>query len=124
LSAVSSLVVRLLRPALTRQGYLSTFSNSRRSPENLQGEGSAGRGTRRPTRGSPARRANVRALNYRIIDETELGKGSEAVKFRDNIAAIETLKKIETKGRRPTLEEQRVLPRYFGWGGLFASILT
>jgi hypothetical protein len=45
----------------------------------------------------PEQAPSVPAINYRITDETELGKGSETVKFRDNIAAIETLKKIEAE---------------------------
>jgi hypothetical protein len=50
--------------------------------------------------------------------DTELGKGSEAVKFNDNIAAIAALKDIESAERRATPEEQRTLARYVGWGGL------
>lgn len=40
------------------------------------------------------------------------------MKFRDNIAAIETLKTIERENRRATPAEQRTLARYVGWGGL------
>lgn len=67
---------------------------------------------------TPAEAPNLPALNYRITDETELGQGSEGVKFRDNIAAIETLKIIERENRRATPAEQRTLARYVGWGGL------
>ncbi|WP_213287600.1 LPD38 domain-containing protein [Bradyrhizobium sp. sGM-13] len=67
---------------------------------------------------TPAEAPNLPALNYRITDETELGQGSEGQKFRDNIAAIETLKTIERENRRATLAEQRALARYVGWGGL------
>ncbi|MBV5329434.1 MAG: hypothetical protein JZU65_17720, partial [Chlorobium sp.] len=42
----------------------------------------------------------------------------ETEKFNDNIRAIETLKQIERDGRRATPEEQKVLARYVGWGGL------
>jgi N12 class adenine-specific DNA methylase len=66
----------------------------------------------------PAERPTLPAINYRITDETELGKGSEGVKFRDNIAAIQALKNIEREDRRATPEEQRQLARYVGWGGL------
>lgn len=62
--------------------------------------------------------ANVPAVNFRITDEVELGKGTEGVKFRDNVAAIQALKTIERENRRATAEEQRALARYVGWGGL------
>jgi hypothetical protein len=47
---------------------------------------------------------------------TQIGQGSENVKFNDNLAAIETLKKIEYEERRATPEEQRMLARYVDWG--------
>ena len=62
----------------------------------------------------PPQARNVPAFDYRITDETELGKGTEGVKYRDNLAAIETLKKIEREERRPTPEEQP------SWPGLLA----
>ena len=43
---------------------------------------------------TPADGPNIPAVNFRITDELALGQGSEAVKFRDNIAAIETVKQI------------------------------
>ena len=57
-------------------------------------------------------------MDFVIDQELELGRGSEAVKFRDNVAAIRTLKAIEAEGRRASPEEQRILARYVGWGGL------
>jgi N12 class adenine-specific DNA methylase len=89
------------------------------------GGGVAGNGARVPKESAPRlpdvkpeQAPSVPAVNYRITNETELGKGSEGVKFWDNIAAIETLKKIEAEDRRPTSAEQRILARYVGWGGL------
>jgi hypothetical protein len=61
---------------------------------------------------------NIPGTNFTITDEVNLGLGSENVKFRDNIAAIKTLKRIEREDRRATPEEQRILARYVGWGGL------
>jgi hypothetical protein len=69
----------------------------------------------------PEQAPSVPAINYRITDETELGKGAESVKFKDNLAAIQVLKQVETENRRPTPQEQRVLARYVGWGGLANS---
>ena len=57
------------------------------------------------------------AENYRIMDE-DLGMGGAKVKFRRNMDAITTLKTIESEGRQATREEQEILSRYVGWGGL------
>ena len=61
---------------------------------------------------------NIPAANFVIDEELRLGKGGEVEKFRDNIAAIKTLKQIQAEQRRATPEEQRILARYVGWGGL------
>lgn len=61
---------------------------------------------------------NIPGIDFTITDEVKLGQGTEAVKYADNIAAIRTLKQIEQEQRRATPEEQRILARYVGWGGL------
>lgn len=55
--------------------------------------------------------------NFRITDN-HLGEGGAKTKFGYNIAAIRTLKQIEAEGRTATPDEQEVLSRYVGWGGL------
>ena len=55
--------------------------------------------------------------NFRITDD-HLGEGGSKAKFRANLDAIETLKAIEAEGRSATPEEQEILSRYVGWGGL------
>lgn len=55
--------------------------------------------------------------NFSIADEN-LGIGTKSVRYKNNIAAIETLKKIESENRYATPEEQQVLSQYVGWGGL------
>ena len=57
------------------------------------------------------------AGNFRITD-THLGEGGPKEKFRRNVEAIRTLKRIEAEGRGATPAEQEVLSRYVGWGGL------
>ena len=57
------------------------------------------------------------AENFRITDE-DLGMGGAKVKFHRNLDAITTLKIIESEGRQATKEEQEILSRYVGWGGL------
>ena len=56
-------------------------------------------------------------LNYKITDN-DIGAGTETERFRNNIDAIKTLKKCEQEDRYATFEEQEVLARYVGWGGL------
>lgn len=54
---------------------------------------------------------------YQITEETpEYGSAKE--KFRANIAAIQLLKKCEMEHRYATSEEQEILAKYVGWGGL------
>ena len=55
--------------------------------------------------------------NFRITDDA-LGAGSPKEKFRGNIEAISLLKKLEAENRLATPEEQKILSRYVGWGGL------
>ena len=47
-----------------------------------------------------------------------MGAGSLKQKCRDNLAAIEWLKRLEAEGRPARDDERRVLVRYVGWGGL------
>ena len=54
--------------------------------------------------------------NYHITDADEIGAGGAKTKFKQNIAAIELLKKLEAEGRRATPEEQAVPAQFNGWG--------
>lgn len=55
--------------------------------------------------------------NFRITDDN-LGVGTLKEKYRNNIEAIKVLKLCEEQNRYATLEEQEILSRYVGWGGL------
>ncbi|WP_433418920.1 SNF2-related protein [Dysosmobacter sp.] len=55
--------------------------------------------------------------NFRITNP-ELGHGTRSEKYAANVAAIRCLKEIEAEERLATLEEQEILSRYVGWGGL------
>ena len=57
------------------------------------------------------------AANFRITDDN-LGCGSIRQKFANNLAAIQLLKLLEEEGRNATPEEQEILSRYVGWGGM------
>ena len=53
-----------------------------------------------------------------IIADPELGYGTASEKYAANVAAIRCLKRIEEEDRLATPEEQEILSRYVGWGGL------
>ena len=55
--------------------------------------------------------------NFRITDDA-IGVGGAKEKFRNNMAAINLLHELEIENRLATPEEQEVLFRYVGWGGL------
>ena len=55
--------------------------------------------------------------NFCITDDA-IGIGGAKEKFRNNMAAINLLHELEIENRLATPEEQEVLSRYVGWGGL------
>ena len=57
------------------------------------------------------------AMNFRITDDA-LGAGTAKQKFERNVAAIQTLQRIEQEHRIASPEEQTILSQYVGWGGL------
>lgn len=52
------------------------------------------------------------------ITNDNLGEGSPREKFNNNVEAIRVLKKCEEKNRFATPQEQEILSKYVGWGGL------
>lgn len=61
--------------------------------------------------------SDISAENY-VISDMELGVGTAKEKFQRNVEAIRTLETIESEKRLATNEEQEVLSKYVGWGGL------
>lgn len=55
--------------------------------------------------------------NFHITDE-HLSEGGAKTRFRANMDAITTLKRIEAEGRAATADEQETLSRYTGWGAI------
>ena len=84
-------------------GQWQTFPNARAAEEAAYGE----------------YKDNLRrtAENFRITDD-HLGEGGPKVKFQANIAAIKLLKYLEETTEQATPEQQKILSRYVGWGGL------
>ena len=57
------------------------------------------------------------AQNFRITDE-HLGEGGPKAKFQANVNAIRLLKELESAGQQASPEQQEILSRYVGWGGI------
>ena len=70
-----------------------------------------------PDHDPPGKTVSPAAENFRITDD-HLGEGGAKTKFKNNMAAIYTLKILENEGRPATPEEQETLSKYVGWGGL------
>lgn len=65
--------------------------------------------------------AQQRPVDYVITDADGLGEGGQKAKFRSNVAAIEVVKQLEQENRPATRDEQAVLAKWVGWGGLRAA---
>ncbi|MDB7889499.1 SNF2-related protein [Flavonifractor plautii] len=73
--------------------------------------------TIRTTEPEPPMPQKPPAENFRITDDN-LGTGGAKAKFRANMAAINLLKELELEGAQASPEQQEILSRYVGWGGL------
>ena len=84
-------------------GEWQTFPNARAAEEAAYGE----------------YKENLRrsAENFHITDD-HLGEGGPKAKFQANVEAIKLLKYLEETTGQATPEQQQVLSRYVGWGGL------
>lgn len=92
-------------------------------------DGNAGVEQRDSAAGEPAGDVGLRDIaehghrhepeNYRISSEDRLGVGGAKTKYADNVAAIRLLQQLQANGAKAaTPEEQKILVRYVGWGGL------
>jgi N12 class adenine-specific DNA methylase len=100
------------RPAGESAAQSGTGSNS---------EGTSERGSvrsLRPAQKKKAKASEVPGHNFTITADENIGKGGAKTKYKDNVAAIKLLKQLEAEDRLATPEEQKVLARYVGWGGL------
>ncbi len=57
-------------------------------------------------------------VNYRLTDADFIRTGGAKTKYKDNLKAIKLVKQLDEEERTPTLEEQSVLAKYVGWGGI------
>lgn len=60
---------------------------------------------------------DISLKNFHITDDN-IGAGTQGQRFRANISAITLLKQIEAENRAANPDEQAVLAKYVGWGGL------
>ncbi|HHV7525066.1 TPA: DEAD/DEAH box helicase family protein [Burkholderia orbicola] len=60
----------------------------------------------------------VTPADYTITAADQLGEGGAKAKYRDNIAALKLLMQLREQARAATPDEQAILVRYVGWGGL------
>ena len=58
-----------------------------------------------------------KAENFRF-EAAELPKAGQKTRYQWNVEAIRLMKQIEMEGRAATAEEQKILARYVGWGGI------
>lgn len=63
------------------------------------------------------KQSKAKAQNFRITDDY-IGEGSPSERFQNNVEAIKLLKYLEETTGQATPEQQEVLSRYVGWGGL------
>lgn len=61
---------------------------------------------------------NYKGIDYRYNPADDIGVGGLKTKYKNNIEAIKTLKVIEKENRLATSEEQKILAKYVGWGGM------
>ncbi|MES2415078.1 MAG: PLxRFG domain-containing protein [Pseudomonadota bacterium] len=72
-----------------------------------------------PAPNAPAIAApQVKAEDFSISDELALGEGGQKTKYKNNVAAIRLLAELEKTERLATPDEQKVLAKYVGWGGV------
>lgn len=58
------------------------------------------------------------AQNYKALPDEQTEPGGPKARFQDNISALRLLQHLETTGMQATPEQQQLLARYVGWGGL------
>ena len=66
----------------------------------------------------PRQLAGENPGNFVITKGLNLGAGTDGQKIEGNLNAIRTLRKIQAEHRYPTKDEQAIMARYVGWGGL------
>ena len=72
----------------------------------------------KPSQRKNAKQSEIPGHNFTIQDSDDIGGGGLKTKYANNVAAIKLLKELESDNRLATPEEQKILAKYVGWGGL------
>ena len=94
---------------LTQQPMTSAEVNHARRQHNLPLD--SGAETKQPAQ------PKQKPINFRITDD-DLGAGGPKTKYKANVEAIRVLQTLDAEQRQATAEEQEILSRYVGWGGI------
>lgn len=86
---------------------LTLPTSKEESASNLEAQGE-------PRLSEPA----LSSRNYRISENDGIGRGTLSEKYQANIQAIKLLKDLEAQGLQATPDQQAVLVKYSGWGGM------
>lgn len=96
----------------TAEGVRNTESDSGHDSDSESGERNDGERGSNGSSDVPARRLN--SHNYKITEDID----NKRPNINDNLEAIKLLKQLEESGKTPTKEQQAILAKYKGWGGL------
>lgn len=72
----------------------------------------------KPSQRKNAKQSEISGHNFTIQDSDDIGSCGLKTKYANNVAAIKLLKELESDNRLATPEEQKILAKYVGWGGL------
>lgn len=110
-----------VRPAETMQGKTQAAESAESVPETDQKEADVpehAEGDILDTDGRIIRSGGSASFSDSFRFEGSLPKGGQKARYQWNIQAIQLLKKIEQEGRAAARDEQQILARYAGWGGI------
>ncbi|MES0334791.1 MAG: helicase-related protein [Candidatus Magnetobacterium sp. LHC-1] len=65
-----------------------------------------------------SRRTRSSGINFRITPDVGIGEGGQKTKYKNNVVAIRLLKELQKENRMATYDEQKILTKYVGWGGI------
>ena len=110
-------VAKLTADLIKHEKYLTQDEIKRRDQREDYAETEPVVETASDDKSTPEVKSEEKSQNFTITDDN-LGEGGAKTKFKNNLLAIQTLKQIESEDRTSTPEEQEILSKYVGWGGL------
>ena len=101
----------------TQSGRVGSRSEQHRVHDGERGLGTAGQRSTESVENPVAEGERKNTRNFRY-DPSDPAPTSNKARYEANLAAIRLLKQLQDEGRQATPEEQRVLAKFTGWGGL------